>query len=216
MNGLARSLVTCARVALAGRRYLVDWLPSSLDAEAASRWNAAIERCLAGHGMRALAVLVADAPGHPPDPKCIGRLARRFDGEPGGLLADWFTAALSGCGPSLPRRVGRLARRFHGDAGACVAESFGAALRDSDLPTGMGVFLPLPSAETPSAEGDTRLCRLGSVASLAVLARRCGSLYVPARPIEPSLMTLGRCLLVFPDADAGTTCVAAARAGEDA
>jgi hypothetical protein len=193
MSVPARSRLTCARAVLPGRRYLVDWLPGMGD-DHASGWNAAIQDCLERHGMVALAVLLAFRPADPPNPGCIDRLVAGFRGEPGNVLSDWVTAARTGCGPASARRVRHLARRFGGDADRCVTETFDEALRGFGLPNRMGVFLPASSSDRtiPSAP------RLSSLESLAVLARRCGPLYVPARPIEPSLIKLNPCLLVLP------------------
>jgi hypothetical protein len=198
MNGIRRSTVTCARSALPAQRYLVAWLPSWMNGETAGLWKAAAEESLCAHGLPALAVLAADQPGEVPSAPCIARLARRFEAAEGGLLSDWYTAAMHGCGPSLPRRVGRLARGFHGNADACVEQLFGDALRDCGLPGRMGVFLPVPPAGSLGVEPGAGPRLLTGVAALAVLARRCGPLYLPGRPIEPSLIDLSPGLLAFP------------------
>jgi hypothetical protein len=196
MSVPARSRLTCARAVLPGRRYLVDWLPTGMDGERASGWNAAIQDCLERHGMAALAVLVAYGSADPPNADGLGRLVGLFRGEPGNALSDWITAARTGCGPASARRVRHVARRFGGDADRCVTQAFDEALRGCGLPNRMGVFLPAHSLDrtTPRA----RIRRLSSLESLAVLARRCGPLYVPGRPIEPSLIRLNPCLLVLP------------------
>lgn len=197
MSVPARSTLTCARAALPGRRYLVNWLPPWIDGEAASRRNPAIEACIAAHGVAALAVLVAWGSADPPDVQSLGRLALRFRRRPGSVLSDYLTAALTGCGPSLPRRARLLARRFDGDAEACVKRAFDEALAGSEVPDRMGVFLPVGSSRAGAPGDRAPLQPLGSLASLAVLAHRCGPLYVPSRPIEPSLINLNSCVLVF-------------------
>jgi hypothetical protein len=198
MNGIRRSTVACARSSLPAERYLVEWLPSWMSGERAVLWKAAAEESLFAHGMAALAVLAADQPGEVPSAACISRLARGFQDAAGGLLSDWVTAAMHGCGLSLPRRVGRLARGFHGNAEACVEQLFGDALRDRGLPRRMGVFLPVPPAGSLAVESGAGPRPITGVAALAVLARRCGPLYLPGRPIEPSLIDLSPGLLAFP------------------
>jgi hypothetical protein len=73
------------------------------------------------------------------------------------------------------------------------------AIREAGLPDQIGVFL---DGDERNEEGqlDTRqaVC-LGPVATLAVLARRSGPLYLPHRPFMPSLIVPMQGLLVFPE-----------------
>ena len=112
-------------------------------------------------------------------------------------LATEFAAGRWPPAELLEKRV----RRFRGNARATVAELFEAARRDAALPTGVGVFLPLGAPDGSPAGGSSTACRLHGLRALAVLARRCGPLYVPDRPIEPSLVRLSPGLLVFPRGD---------------
>jgi len=86
----------------------------------------------------------------------------------------------------------KTASRWKGDPAAYVGHELGK--RADTLPPGLGVFVTDLSAGSRS-DGATQLDTFGS---LAVLARRCGTLYLPARPIEPSLITLDPCVVVFP------------------
>lgn len=73
-------------------------------------------------------------------------------------------------------------------------------LADALVTTGIpndraGVFITLDSrAGIESPEGK----RLGTLASLAVLARRSGPLYIPSRPLQLSLIEPSSFVLVFP------------------
>ena len=92
-----------------------------------------------------------------------------------------------------PRWIAKRAPRWTGDPAPYVVHEL--AKRADTLPPGLGVFMTDVSGS--GGGGATQLDYLGS---LAVLARRGGTLYLPARPIEPSLVTLDSCLLVFPAA----------------
>jgi hypothetical protein len=97
-----------------------------------------------------------------------------------------------------PAKVRSRARKFRGDAAEAVERAIAQALLLAGVPTAIGVFLPAASVAGGSQSGRARETPLDPPASLAVLARRSGPLYVPARPVEPSLIVLERCVLVFP------------------
>jgi hypothetical protein len=99
-----------------------------------------------------------------------------------------------------PARVRRIARRHRGDPAATVDRAFAEVLPLAGVPDTLGVFLPAPprAAVDFFRRGPTPLDPL---TSLAVLAHRSGPLYVPARPVEPSLIVLERSVLVIPEFD---------------
>jgi hypothetical protein len=167
MSVPSRSVLTCARARLPGRRYLVDWLPSGVTAGSEADWSEAMHRRLARAGMPALAA-----------------------------LSDLYRAGRQ----PTPALIVAIARAGGGDAAGRAEAAFGEVLSRLGLPGGMGVFLPAPAALTQEA-GANGMTRLDPLTSLAILARRSGPLYVPARSIEPSLIVLERCVLVFPVAD---------------
>jgi len=72
-----------------------------------------------------------------------------------------------------------------------LAERFTRSLADEGLPDTIGVFLKFdgPPPETI----------LSRSATLAVLARRSGPLYLPRRPFSPSLVERWNSYLVFPE-----------------
>ena len=72
-----------------------------------------------------------------------------------------------------------------------LAERFTRSLADEGLPDAIGVFLKFdgPPPETI----------LSRSATLAVLARRSGPLYLPRRPYSPSLVERWSSYLVFPE-----------------
>ena len=95
---------------------------------------------------------------------------------------------------SWQQRVARQRRRLarQADLRARVDEAIDRALSDAGVPRRVGVFVPR-GAFAP--EGATRL---GFAASLAVLGRRSGPLYLPDRQVDGSLVGLCDVLLVFP------------------
>lgn len=72
------------------------------------------------------------------------------------------------------------------------------ALAAAGVPAQLGIF-------APGGAPRGRRAKLDEVASLAVLARRSGPLYLPERPFEPSLIRIGGGVLFFPDAGSANT-----------
>lgn len=108
-------------------------------------------------------------------PAVLGRLRR----------CGWRAAAqLLGLGPGGRGREARRAQR------AAVAEILGTALSSAGVPDRIGLFCP---------DADPSANRLEPAACLAVLARRSGPLYLPARSLEPSLVQVTPLTLVFPE-----------------
>jgi hypothetical protein len=98
-----------------------------------------------------------------------------------------------------PAKVRSRARKFRGDPAEAVERAFGQALSLAGVPDALGVCLPAPplaAVDLIRRDGPTLLDPL---TSLAVLAHRSGPLYLRARPVEPSLIVLERCVLVIPD-----------------
>jgi hypothetical protein len=108
---------------------------------------------------------------------------RRRLGERGWDLA-WTLLTKAGEGPPRPHRRNRTRDVF-------VAH-LEDALRRASIPDEVGVFLE----EDP---GTSRARPLGPAATLAVLARRSGPLYLPARALDPSLVDPQRLVLFFPE-----------------
>jgi hypothetical protein len=74
-----------------------------------------------------------------------------------------------------------------------LAGAIDVVLRRAGIPPRVGVFVPRGATAPPDST-----C-LGFVASLAVLGRRSGPLYLPSRQVDGSLIQMGDVLLVFPD-----------------
>jgi hypothetical protein len=108
---------------------------------------------------------------------------RRRLRERGWELA-WTLLSKAGDGPPRPHRKHR--RR------EVLEEHLEEALRQARVPEAVGVFL----AEEDEAG---RARALGPAATLAVLARRSGPLYLPARDLEPSLVDPKPLVLFFPE-----------------
>ena len=108
---------------------------------------------------------------------------RRRLGERGWDLA-WSLLTKAGDGPPRPHRK-------HRSRGVLV-EHLEDALRRAAVPDAVGVFL-----EEEHGAGPAR--SLGPAATLAVLARRSGPLYLPARVLDPSLVDPRRLVLFFPE-----------------
>jgi hypothetical protein len=98
-----------------------------------------------------------------------------------------------------PAKVRSRARKFRGDPAEAVERAFGQALSLAGVPAAIGVFLPATAVAGGCGSGQARATPLDPTASIAVLAHRSGPLYVRARPVEPSLIVLERCVLVIPD-----------------
>jgi hypothetical protein len=109
-------------------------------------------------------------------------LRRRLH-ERGWELA-WTLLTKAGDGPPKPHRKHRTRE--------VLEEHLEAALRRARVPAAVGVFLE----EEP---GSGRARTLGPAATLAVLARRSGPLYLPARALEPSLVDPEPLILFFPE-----------------
>ena len=135
---------------------------------------------------------------------------------PAGYTADeqaWWLGEMHGClqrhgaaalgaiaramreGPECgPRWVEKTASRWKGDAADWVQLELSKATGSARLPQGLAVFVH-QVAGTPAGARAPVLDRL---VSLAVLARRAGPLYLPQRPIEPSLIDLTAGVVIFP------------------
>jgi hypothetical protein len=98
-----------------------------------------------------------------------------------------------------PARVRRMARKHRGDPAATVDRAFAEVLPLAGVPDALGVFLPAPPLAAVGFFRRDGHTLLDPLTSLAVLAHRSGPLYVRARPVEPSLIVLERCVLVIPD-----------------
>lgn len=121
----------------------------------------------------------------------------------------WAVRGLRGCGPrallallleppepfdTWRARVGTLRRtlaRQH-DVETRLAEVIDDVLLAAGVPPRVGVFVP--GGPVPPREAT----RLGFAASLAVLGRRSGPLYLPSRRVDGSLIQAAGVLLVFP------------------
>lgn len=90
-------------------------------------------------------------------------------------------AILDAAGAGKPRTASALAAQLD------------AALADAGVPDSIGVFLDEDERAAPL---------LDAVAALAVLARRSGPLYLPARRFEPSLVRLTATVLFFAEGKA--------------
>ena len=108
---------------------------------------------------------------------------RRRLGERGWNLA-WSLLTKAGDGPPRPHRKHRTRDVLVGH--------LEDALRRAAVPDAVGVFLD----EGPRA---SRARPLGPAATLAVLARRSGPLYLPARALDPSLVDPRPLVLFFPE-----------------
>jgi hypothetical protein len=98
-----------------------------------------------------------------------------------------------------PARLRRWARKRRDDPAATVDRAFTEVLPPAGAFDVLGVFLPAPPLTAVDLFRRERWTPLDPLTSLAVLAHRSGPLYVPARPVEPSLIVLERCLLVIPE-----------------
>jgi hypothetical protein len=78
-----------------------------------------------------------------------------------------------------------------GDADSLLATCMTTALRAAEIPERIGVFLD-DDVDALTAP------RLKLPATLALLARRSGPLYLPRRSFQPSLITPTTAILVFP------------------
>lgn len=98
-------------------------------------------------------------------------------------------------------RVAQVRRRLdrQGNVRARLDEALDALLLQSGVAQRVGVFLPRGDAPAPGAT------RLGFAASMAVLGRRSGPLYLPSRQVDGSLIELADLLLVFPDEEPTAT-----------
>jgi hypothetical protein len=108
---------------------------------------------------------------------------RRRLGERGWELA-WTLLTKAGDGPPRPHRKHRTRE--------ALVEHLEEALRRARVPHAVGVFLGEVSGAGPAR-------RLGPAATLAVLARRSGPLYLPARGLDPSLADPQPLVLFFPE-----------------
>jgi len=92
-------------------------------------------------------------------------------------------------------RVGALRRTLarQRDVETRAAAAVNEALRAAGVPTRVGVFVPRGATAPP------RATPLGFAASLAVLGRRSGPLYLPSRQVDGSLIQLTDVVLAFPD-----------------
>ena len=193
MSGPARSRLTCARCALPARRYLVElaavgdeWRTRSACGRRRPRraspcmaWPRS--RCLRPTGPARRPARAASAgwraSSRESRPAACSRLAHGGDGRV-------RTA-------SRPRRVApACARLSTGMPKPCVTRSSPTRCGAAGCPAGWACSCP----SAPSASLDVDRCAAPRTAqrpaSLAVLARRCGPLYLPGRPIEPSLIDL--------------------------
>ena len=92
-----------------------------------------------------------------------------------------------------------MARKHRGDPAATVDRAFAEVLPLAGVPDALGVFLPAPPSRAADPFRRDGQALLDPLTSLAVLAHRSGPLYLRARPVEPSLIVLERCVLVIPD-----------------
>lgn len=92
-------------------------------------------------------------------------------------------------------RVAALRRKLvrHLGVEAHLAGAIDVVLRRAGVPSRVGVFVPRGATAPPQATP------LGFAASLAVLGRRSGPLYLPSRQVDGSLIQLTDVVLVFPD-----------------
>jgi len=114
-------------------------------------------------------------------------LARHGDGAARALLE-----AAPGC---TIAQLGRLARLLAADPAtpARLRQRLDQALAAAGLPDRVGLVLPAPaSARRPPASLDL-------AASLAVLTRVSGALYLPRRAGEASLLRLAPVVVLFPE-----------------
>ncbi len=100
-----------------------------------------------------------------------------------------------------PARIRRRTRKHRGDPAATVDRAFAEVLPLAGVPDALGVFLPAPPLATVDFFRRDGPTPLDPLTSLAVLAHRSGPLYVRARPVEPSLIVIERCLLVIPESE---------------
>jgi hypothetical protein len=100
----------------------------------------------------------------------------------GGWRRAWTLLARAGDAPPRRRRSTREALDAHLEE----------ALRRASVPARLGVFLS-------EDDGDADVVTLRPAAALAVLARRSGPLYLPARPLETSLVDPRPLVLFFPE-----------------
>lgn len=112
-------------------------------------------------------------------------LARHGDGAARALLE-----AGPGC---TIAQLGRLARLLAADPAtpARLRQRFEQALAAAGLPDRVGVVLPAPAKRPP--------VQLDLAASLAVLSRVSGALYLPRRAGEASLLRLAPVVVLFPE-----------------
>lgn len=114
-------------------------------------------------------------------------LARHGDGAARALLE-------GGPGCTIAE-LGRLARLLAADPAtpARLRQRFDQALAAAGLPDRVGVVLPVPAgARRPASQLDL-------AASLAVLSRVSGALYLPRRASEASLLRLAPVVVLFPE-----------------
>jgi hypothetical protein len=95
---------------------------------------------------------------------------------------------------SWQTRVTRRSRSVQreGNVRARLDAALDAALLAAGVPQRVGAFVPRGDTPVPDATP------LGFAASLAVLGRRSGPLYLPSRRVDGSLVELVDVLLVFP------------------
>jgi hypothetical protein len=92
-----------------------------------------------------------------------------------------------------------MIRKRRCDPEATVDRAFAEVLPLAGVPDALGVFLPAPPLAAVGFFRPDGHTLLDPLTSLAVLAHRSGPLYLRARPVEPSLIVLERCVLVIPD-----------------